>query len=101
MLGRRRIGRIMKGKGLVSAYANAKFKVRRSSVGEADAPHIVYGGAVPDATRAPGEAERLRQLAQQLQALLDAQLHEPSRIQIDGTGSQRKVSKKVLPVHRE
>ena len=38
VLSRRRIGRIMKGKGLVSAYANAKFMPSRSSVGEADAP---------------------------------------------------------------
>lgn len=101
VLSRCRIGRIMKGKGLVSAYANAKFMPSRSSVGEADAPHIVYGGAVPDATRAPGEAERLRQLAQQLQAPPDARLHEPGRVQIGGTGSQRKVPKKVLPIHRE
>lgn len=41
VLSRRRIGRIMKGKGLVSAYANAKFKPSRSSAGEADIPNIV------------------------------------------------------------
>lgn len=41
VLSRRRIARIMKGKGLVSAYANAKFKLSRSSAGEADVPNIV------------------------------------------------------------
>lgn len=41
VLSRRRIGRIMKGKGLVSAYADAKFKPSRSSADEADAPNIV------------------------------------------------------------
>ena len=41
VLSRRRIGRIMKDKGLVSAYADAKFKPSRSSAGEADVPNIV------------------------------------------------------------
>lgn len=41
VLGRRRIGRIMKGKGLVSAYADAKIQPSRSSAGEADVPDIV------------------------------------------------------------
>ena len=50
VLSRRRISRIMKDKGLVSAYASAKFKPRRSSVGEADAPNIVnreFDGRAP------------------------------------------------------
>lgn len=41
VLGRRRIGRIMKGRGLVGAYADAKFKPSRSSADEADVPDIV------------------------------------------------------------
>ena len=41
VLSRRRIGRIMKGKGLVSAYANAKFKPSRSGADEVDVPNIV------------------------------------------------------------
>lgn len=41
VLGRRRIGRIMKGKRLVRAYAGAKFKPSRPSAGEADVPDIV------------------------------------------------------------
>ena len=41
VLSRRRIGRIMKDKCLISAYANAKFKPSRSSADEADAPNIV------------------------------------------------------------
>ena len=52
VLSRRRISRIMKDKGLVSAYASAKFKPRRSSVGEADAPNIVnreFDGRAPRA----------------------------------------------------
>lgn len=47
VLSRRRIGRIMKGKGLVSAYANAKFMPSRSSVGEADAPTSSTGERFP------------------------------------------------------
>lgn len=38
---RRRIGRIMKGNGLVSAYAKAKFKAHAGSANEADLPNIV------------------------------------------------------------
>ena len=219
VLSRRRIGRIMKDKGLISAYANAKFKPSRPSADEADVPNIVnrkfdgrvprthvvsdltyvrvgarwcyvcllidlynreivghaagerkdaglvrfafatlsfpldgievfhadrgsefdnaaidelldvfeikrslsakgcpydnsvdestnkitqgrvrLQGAVLDAARAPGEAERLRQLVQHLQAPLDARLHEPGRVQIGGADSLRKVSKKVLPI---
>lgn len=41
MLSRRRIVRIMKGKGPVGAYADAEFKPSRSSAGEADVPNIV------------------------------------------------------------
>ena len=41
VLSRRRIGRILKDEGLISAYANAKFKPIRSSAGEADVPNIV------------------------------------------------------------
>ena len=41
VLSRRRIVRIMKGKGLISAYADAKFKPSRSSAEDADAPNIV------------------------------------------------------------
>lgn len=41
MLGRRRIVRIMKGKGLVGAYADAKIQPSRSSAAEADVPNIV------------------------------------------------------------
>lgn len=41
MLSRRRIVRIMKGKGLVGAYTDAEFKPSRSSAGEADVPNIV------------------------------------------------------------
>ena len=44
VLSRRRIRRIMKDKGLVSAYANAKFKPICSSAGEADVPNIVNRG---------------------------------------------------------
>ena len=43
VLGRRRIVRIMKGKGLVGAYAGAEFKPSRLSAGEAGVPNIVYG----------------------------------------------------------
>ena len=43
--------------------------------------------SVLDATRALGEAERLRQPAQQLQAPLDARPHEPHRVQIGAVGS--------------
>ena len=38
---RRRIGRIMKENGLVSAYAKAKFKAHAGSANEADLPNIV------------------------------------------------------------
>lgn len=55
-------------------------------------------GAVLDAARASGEAERLRQLVQQLQAPLDVRLHEPGRVRIDSAGSLSKVPKKVLPI---
>ena len=41
MLSRRRIVRIMKGKGLISAYADAKFKPSRSSAEDADVREIV------------------------------------------------------------
>lgn len=41
VLSRRRIGRIMKDKGLVSAYADTKFKPSRPSAGEVDVPNIV------------------------------------------------------------
>lgn len=50
VLSRRRIGRIMKGKGLISVYADAKFKPSRSSADEADAPNIVnreFDGRAP------------------------------------------------------
>lgn len=38
---RRRIGRIMKENGLVSAYAKAKFKAHAGKVNEADVPNVV------------------------------------------------------------
>lgn len=41
VLSRRRIGRILKDEGLISAYADAKFKPIRSAAGEADVPNIV------------------------------------------------------------
>lgn len=41
VLSRHRIGRIMKGKDMVSAYADVKFKPSRSSAGGADVPNIV------------------------------------------------------------
>lgn len=50
VLSRRRIGRIMKGKGLISVYADAKFKPSCSSADEADAPNIVnreFDGRAP------------------------------------------------------
>ena len=50
VLSRRRIGRIMKGKGLISVYADAKFKPSRSNADEADAPNIVnreFDGRAP------------------------------------------------------
>lgn len=50
VLSRRRIGRIMKGKGLTSAYADAKFKPSSSSADEADVPNIVnreFDGRAP------------------------------------------------------
>lgn len=47
---RRRIGRIMKQNGLVSAYAKAKFKAHAGKVNEADLPNIVareFDGRAP------------------------------------------------------